>query len=76
MGALGLVVNAIVLWNTYYMDAILKYLRSQQLVINSEDVQRLSPLGYSHINMLGRYRFHLEKDLLNGGMRPLRKNYS
>ena len=72
LGALGLVVNAIVLWNTYYMDAALNHLRSQQMVINTEDVARLSPLGYEHINMLGRYRFHLSEDLKHGAMRPLR----
>ena len=56
------------------MDAILNHLRNQQRAISTEDVQRLSPLAYSHINMQGRYRFHLEEDLLNGGMRPLRNN--
>jgi TnpA family transposase len=29
LGALGLVVNALVLWNTRYMDAALSHLRSQ-----------------------------------------------
>ncbi|CAD5983138.1 MAG: Tn3 family transposase [Dolichospermum sp.] len=72
LGALGLVVNAIVLWNTYYMDAALNHLRLGQMAINAEDVARLSPLGYEHINILGRYRFHLEEDLKNGAMRPLR----
>lgn len=72
LGALGLVVNAIVLWNTYYMDAALNHLRSVQIVINPLDVVRLSPLGYEHINILGRYRFHLQEDLKNGAMRPLR----
>jgi TnpA family transposase len=52
LGALGLVVNAIVLWNTYYMDAALNYLRSEQMVINTEDISRLSPLAYQHINIL------------------------
>lgn len=72
LGALGLVVNAIVLWNTYYMDAALNHLRLGQMAINAEDVARLSPLGYEHINILGRYRFHLSEDLKNGAMRPLR----
>jgi len=35
-------------------------------------VARLSPLGYEHINILGRYRFNLSEDLKNGGMHPLR----
>ena len=72
LGALGLVVNAIVLWNTYYMDAALNHLRLGQMIINPEDIARLSPLGYEHINMLGRYRFYLSEDLKNGAMRPLR----
>jgi TnpA family transposase len=72
LGALGLVVNAIVLWNTYYMDSALNHLLKQQMVIHPEDVQRLSPLGYEHINILGRYRFDLSEDLKNGAMRPLR----
>lgn len=72
LGALGLVVNAIVLWNTYYMDAALNHLRQEQMATAAEDVQRLSPLGYEHINILGRYRFHLSEDLQKGAMRPLR----
>jgi hypothetical protein len=42
------------------------------MVINPEDVARLSPLGFEHINILGRYRFDLAEDLKNGAMRPLR----
>jgi hypothetical protein len=42
------------------------------MVVNAEDVARLSPLGYEYINILGRYRFHLSEDLKNGAMRPLR----
>lgn len=71
LGALGLVVNAIVLWNTYYMDVALNQLQSQQ-IIYPEDVARLSPLGFEHINILGRYSFNLSEDLKNGAMRPLR----
>jgi TnpA family transposase len=72
LGALGLVVNVLVLWNTYYMDAGLNYVRSLGEEVNQLDVARLSPLGHDHINMLGRYHFHLPELLKNGGMRPLR----
>jgi Tn3 transposase DDE domain len=72
LGALGLVVNVLVLWNTYYMDAGLNYVRSLEEEVNPLDVARLSPLGHDHINMLGRYHFHLPELLKNGGMRPLR----
>ena len=34
LGALGLVVNAIVLWNTIYMEAALNQLRAEGLEVN------------------------------------------
>jgi TnpA family transposase len=71
LSALGLVVNALILWNTYYMDEALTSLRQGQSV-NQEDVARLSPLGHAHINMLGRYQFSLPTAVIAGKMRPLR----
>jgi TnpA family transposase len=71
LSALGLVVNALILWNTYYMDEALTSLRQGQSV-NQEDVARLSPLGHAHINMLGRYHFSLPPAVIAGKMRPLR----
>ena len=37
-----------------------------------EDVERLSPLAHSYINMLGRYHFTLPEEVLRGQLRPLR----
>jgi len=45
LGALGLVVNVVVLWNTLYMDAALAHLRRQSVETKPEDVVRLSPWG-------------------------------
>jgi hypothetical protein len=42
---LGLVVNAIILWNTIYMDAALDQLRAEGFDVRDEDVARLSPLS-------------------------------
>lgn len=50
MGALGLVTNAVVLWNTIYMQAALDHLRAQGETLNDEDIARLSPLCHGHIN--------------------------
>lgn len=44
LGALGLVTNAVVLWNTIYMQAALAHLRDEGEVINEDDESRLSPL--------------------------------
>ena len=72
LSALGLVVNIIVLWNTLYMDAALNRLRAEGHDVRDEDVARLSPLGFEHINMLGRYAFTLPDAVARGELRPLR----
>jgi hypothetical protein len=72
LGALGLVVNAVVLWNTRYLDTALAQVRSSSVVVKPEDVERLSPLLLDHINVLGRYDFNLKKSIRQGKLRPLR----
>lgn len=68
LGALGLVLNAVVLWNTRYTDAAVTVLRAAGHEISETDVARLSPLGDQHINMLGRYAFTVPSF---NGLRPL-----
>ena len=72
LGALGLVVNTIVLWNTQYMEIALNYLRKKGVMVQNADVQRLSPLRNKHINFLGQYNFALPEAVEHGGKRPLR----
>ena len=72
LGALGLVVNIIVLWNTIYMDAALEQLRQEGYPVLDEDVARLSPFGHEHINLLGRYTFAVPEVVTRGELRPLR----
>jgi len=69
LGALGLVLNAVVLWNTRYTDAAVTSLRSQEHDVADQDAARLSPLADAHINMLGRYAFTTSSGT---GLRPLR----
>jgi TnpA family transposase len=72
LGALGLVVNVLVLWNTLYTEAALNHLRSQGEDVKPEDIARLSPLEYQHVNFLGRYSFALAEPIARGELRPLR----
>jgi TnpA family transposase len=73
LGALGLVVNIIVLWNTIYMDAALAQLRKEGYPVRDEDVARLSPFVHErHINLLGRYSFAVPEAVTRGELRPLR----
>lgn len=39
--------------------------------MGDEDVALLSPLGFEHINMLGRYDFTLSDGVARGELRPL-----
>ncbi len=72
LDALGLVVNVLVLWNTRYLAAALAQLRAQGATVKPEDVERLSPLGHTHINLLGRYHFAVSEPVQRGELRPLR----
>jgi hypothetical protein len=70
---MGLVLNIVALWNTIYMEEALRQLRKEGFPVMDSDVARLSPLGYPHINMGGRYTFFIPDFVLKGKLRPLRK---
>lgn len=70
LGALGLVLNAIVLWTTKYIDAAVEKLRAEGHKIRDEDIARLSPLKHRNLN-LGRYSFTASTPAA-GALRPLR----
>jgi hypothetical protein len=63
LGALGLIVNAIVLYNTIYTQRALDHLTATGLQIDNVDVERLSPLGSDHLTLTGRYRIALTEAL-------------
>jgi TnpA family transposase len=73
LGALGLVVNMIVLWNTLYTQKALDYLHASGMDIRDEDVLRLTPLSFDHIRLTGRYDFTVTAQPEAGGLRPLRR---
>ena len=73
LGALGFVVNVIVVWNTHYIDRTLETLRALGREVKPEDVERLSPLGHDHINYLGKYSFALDETIRAGEFLPLRQ---
>jgi TnpA family transposase len=73
LGALGLVVNALILWTTRYMNAALNHLRASGYVVDPDDEKRLSPLGSKHFHVQGRYHFTLTDEAVRRGeLRPLR----
>ncbi|HEU5375555.1 MAG TPA: Tn3 family transposase [Ktedonobacteraceae bacterium] len=72
LGALGLVINMITLWNTWYLQDALDELRNSGQEVRPEDVERLAPLRFQHINVHGTYHFVLPESVAQGHHRPLR----
>lgn len=71
LGALGLMLNIIVYWNTIYIDAAIKQIQAEGDLVRNEDVARVSPLIFHHINMLGRYLFSVPDEVSKGQLRAL-----
>ncbi|MEO7468508.1 MAG: Tn3 family transposase [Sphingobium limneticum] len=70
--ALNLVAGAVVLWNTTYLEAVLRHMEKQGKKIPAEFLQHLSPLGWQHINLTGDYLW-TDHDITTGTLRPLRQ---
>ena len=54
---LGLLVAAIILWNTTYLQRAVDHLRKQGRHPAPGDLAHLSPLGWEHINLTGDYQW-------------------
>jgi TnpA family transposase len=68
---MNLVVAAIVLWNTVYLDRAIRALREQSQSVDEKLLAHLSPLGWEHINLTGDYVWHSDKRVAKGRFRPL-----
>ena len=71
---LNVATNCVVLWNTVYMQAVLKEMESEGASIDPDDIGHLSPARFSHINRLGKYSFEFNANQYDGGLRGLRRN--
>ena len=69
---LNLVVAAIILWNTVYLERAIQALRDTGQDIDEKLLPHLSPLGWEHINLTGDYIWQQNKLLEQGKFRPLR----
>ena len=70
---LNLVTNAVILWNTIYIQAVLEELKVEGYKYSEEDLKHISPAGSAHINVYGRYYFNIEENMQRKGLRELRK---
>jgi TnpA family transposase len=52
-----LIANAVVYYNSLILSEALGELKSKQAFVTAEDLKRVSPLAWQHINFYGRYQF-------------------
>jgi TnpA family transposase len=69
---LNLVVAAIILWNSVYLEQTVSALRWGGQDIPDELLAHLSPLKWEHINLTGDYHWRRDAGLRNRRLRPLR----
>jgi TnpA family transposase len=69
---LNLVVAAIVLWNTVYLERAVQSLKTQGQSVDDTLLSHLSPLGWEHINLTGDYAWRQSKEVERGKFRALR----
>ncbi|MCP4285995.1 MAG: transposase, partial [Gammaproteobacteria bacterium] len=67
-----LLVAMLSVWNTVYLDKIVNTLRAKGEEVSDEYLAHISPLGWQHINLLGRYEFDLTQAYPLQALRPLR----
>jgi len=70
--ALTLVTNAVIVWNTRYIHAIIDQLRAEGYTVNESDLIHISPCRLDHINKYGKYFFNVDRELNRKQLRPLR----
>ena len=71
--ALNLVVSAIILWNTAYLERVVDQLRAEGHVLPNEILRHISPQIWEHINLTGTYDWSRQDIPPPGAFRPLRK---
>jgi len=69
---LNLVVSAVILWNTVYIERAIQALRESGQEIDDTLLSHVSPLGWEHVNLTGDYIWQQDKRVERGRFRPLR----
>lgn len=68
-----LVVAAICAWNTVYLEQVLGHLRANGQAVAEEHLAHIGPMGWEHLNFLGRYNFDPKEGRSLNNLRPLRQ---
>lgn len=72
LGALGLLLNLVVYWNTVYLDRALEDLLTHEIAVDIDQLRHITPLSYNHIRVLGHYTFPFDPHATTPVYRPLK----
>ena len=72
VGCLNLVTNAIIVWNTVYIDQVVQQIRQEGHFIDDEDLKHIWPTRHAHINVYGQYHFDRQRFRKSHPLRDLR----
>lgn len=70
---LNLVTNAVIVWNTVYMAAVIEQLKQEGYPVHDSDLAHVWPTRYAHLNVYGKWHFNVEEGWRRQGLRPLRQ---
>ena len=70
---LNLLVAAIILWNTVYLERAFAELRSQGRDVRPDLAKHVAPLGWEHIGLTGDYVWSSADLPADGSFPPLRR---
>ena len=68
---LNLVINAIIIWNTVYIDKVVQQLRKEGYEISDDDLKSIWPTRQKHLNVYGAYLYEAEWIGQKLDLRPL-----
>jgi|SRR6516162_5500287 hypothetical protein len=71
-GCLNLLTNAVIVWNTVYMQAALDAIQHEGYPVQGEDFVHLWPMRFAHIHRYGKYEFKVKAARARVGLRPLK----
>jgi len=70
---LNVVTNAVIVWNTVYMAAVVEQLKREGYPVQDGDLAHIWPTRYAHINIYGKYHFNVDEVRRRKGLRPLQQ---
>ena len=73
---LNLLVVAIILWNTKYLDVAYADMRRQGRPVNEDFLRHVAPYDWEHIGLTGDYVWSAAELSAAGTLRPLRQRQS